>query len=121
MILGFNTRFEEPILKGTKIHTIRVDAHRRWHAGRFIQMAVNVRTAWYRCFKEDVCRSVQQLFMTCEDKELFIAIDGKPFYEHETLAANDGFEDVQGFIRWFFPTGKGEYWGRIIHWTTLKY
>jgi hypothetical protein len=121
MILGFNKRFEMPILKGTKKHTIREDKHRRWRVGMAIQMACNVRTARYRCFKENVCRGLQQIFMSCENGMIEVSIDGKYFYDLDTLAVNDGFNDVDEFIKWFFPAGKGEYWGRIIHWTDLKY
>ena len=121
MILGFNKRFERPILNGTKIHTIRADVHKRWRAGMPIQMAVGVRTSRYRCFKEDVCCSVQEVFMSCENGIIEVSIDGKHFYDLDALAVNDGFETIDEFAKWFFPTGNGEYWGRIIHWTDFKY
>ena len=121
MILGFNKRFESPILNGTKIHTIRADVHKRWRAGMSIQMATGVRTSRYRCFKEDICRGVQQIFISCESGIIEVSIDGQYFYDLDTLAVNDGFETIDKLTKWFFPAGNGECWGRIIHWTDFKY
>ncbi len=121
MILGFNTRFPERILDGTKKHTIREDKQKRWRPGRPIQMATGVRTARYKCFKEDTCKSVQQIFMSCENGIIEVSIDGNYFYDLDMLAINDGFASIDELTKWFFPTGNGEYWGRIIHWTDLKY
>jgi len=61
MVLGFEQQFVEPILSGTKIHTIREDKHNRWKPGRSIQMATGVRTKNYNQFNEDECVSVQEI------------------------------------------------------------
>lgn len=58
MILSFKKQFSEPILKGTKIHTIREDKPNRWKPGNKIHFANGVRTQNYNCFKESVCISV---------------------------------------------------------------
>lgn len=122
MVLGFKSQFVEPILKGTKIHSIRVDAHNRWKAGRAIQMATGVRTKRYNCFREEICKSIQSFEIQWDRRGMFyeIKIDGrhlKTSKEVEELAHNDGFVDTYTFIQWFNTNFKG----RILHWTDKKY
>ncbi|HBG39927.1 MAG TPA: hypothetical protein DDW85_00770 [Porphyromonadaceae bacterium] len=130
MIIGFKERFKNLILTGTKIHTIREDKHNRWCAGRILHMATGVRTKRYECFKEAVCISIQDIEITWDDC-IVVSIDGKTFAlltkydeafdigERELLelARNDGFESITDFLSFF----KGDFTGKIIHWTDLKY
>lgn len=123
MILGFKTRFKQPILDGTKIHTIRADKPNRWHAGRKIQMVTGVRTKQFECFKEAQCVSVQKIQITNEEYCVSVLIDGKRIYFDtlEQLAINDGFagyNPAADFLEFF---GKGIFTGKIIHWTNYKY
>lgn len=136
MILGFKDQFVEPILNGTKIHTIRTDPHCRWKAGRKIHGATGVRTKQYNQFFESECTSVQKIAIRrsfkkaiCEGhikykySELLVIIydlDGLFLASKdqiELLAKNDGFNSVEAFFEWFDEP----FVGKIIHWTDFKY
>jgi hypothetical protein len=123
MILGFNKRFVEPILAGTKIHTIRENKSDRWHHGIKIQMATGVRTKHYNCFTDQFkCVSTQRIFMTL-GYNLEITVDCDTYLYNPDklkLISNDGLT-YNEFVQWFFPNGKDEFSGTIIHWTDLKY
>ena len=127
MILGFKKQFVEPILQGTKIHSIRSDEKGRWKPGLNMQMATGTRTKYYNCFKETKCISTQQIYMSY-DWTLHISIGsgGAELYhlEKEKLAINDGFASYKEFKDWWIPimtkTNK-EYRGKIIHWTPFRY
>jgi hypothetical protein len=72
MILGFKPQFKEPILKGTKIHTLRDDEQERWRVGMTIHFATGVRTKYYNCFKQDKCKSTQQAIIVLKKHSLKI-------------------------------------------------
>lgn len=135
MILGFKqqfadgtpTDFERKILTGEKIHSIR--AGERWYAGMSIQMAFGVRTKNYRQFNKGIdnlstALHVQKVFMTYAGHGLPDIVIGMLNYltpaETLKLIANDGLTKEQ-FIAWFFPGGKGNLKGQVIHWTDFKY
>jgi hypothetical protein len=126
MILGFKEQFVQPILEGTKIHTIREDSKGRWNEGNSIQFATGVRTKNYNQFKLDRCKGIQSIFMTYTDI-LEISIDDIYLYYPEKLklAINDGFDSTMAFEDWFIPKIKAhpqrEFYGKIIHWTDFKY
>lgn len=67
MILGFNPRFKKPINNGLKIHTIRLDKHNRWCAGKQIHFATGVRTKSYDNFKKALCTSVQYISISYKE------------------------------------------------------
>ena len=124
MVLGFKPQFEEPILQGRKKHTIRIDKNDRWKPGMKIHFATGVRTRLYHQFYEGFCKSTQKIQILWDNISLngefvSVLIDGRPidFDEVETLAVNDGFEDVSEFLNWFDEDFKG----KIIHWTDLRY
>jgi uncharacterized protein YqfB (UPF0267 family) len=129
MLLGFKKRFEEPILEGTKIHTLREDVNNRWKRGNKIHFATGVRTKDYHQFKEGEVVSTQRVFMTyAYGCDLEISIDGKElnsFREKEILALNDGFDSWMEFFEWFYAAIKADpdeqFSGKIIHWTDLRY
>ena len=121
---GFNvdgkrkpTNFEEKIKKGIKLHTIREDSTNRWKEGRKIHFSTGSRTLHYNCFKEGVCISVQEIHI----KNRTIGIDGRWLdqSEIEYLSDNDGFDCVEDFWAWFDQYH--EFWGKLIHWTDLRY
>lgn len=124
MILSFKPQFVEPILEGTKIHTIREDPHDRWHQGRKIHAATGVRTKHYNCFKEDVCTGVQSIVIeygagsSCGySPAVFVDRRLLDKMEAEQLAFYDGFKRWADFEEWF-----DEYFeGKIIHWTDFRY
>ncbi len=135
MILSFKkqfpwkapTNFEQRILSGSKIHTIREDPHGRWKAGRKIHFATGVRTKNYNCFKEGVCTSVQSIHINyfiigAFIKRLDIVIDGRIVLNRDCeitdlLAINDGFNLTENFFKWF----DSDFSGKIIHWTDFRY
>ncbi len=121
MILGFKPQFIEPIIKGTKIHTIREDRHNRWKAGNTIQMATGVRTKLYNQFNEGTCFSVQKIEIYYGFLSYFpaILIDGRKLtnVELSELSKNDGFNSFNDFRKWF----NKDYTGKIIHFTNFKY
>lgn len=137
MVLGFKHQFAEPIIAGSKIHTIREDVHNRWKQGNTIHFATGVRTKKYNNFKTDVCKSVQDILIEHTSEHIYVTIDGyteviwrnhksidNDFYSNEVdcpmifqLAKNDGFKSVTDFFRWF----DGNFKGKIIHWTDFKY
>lgn len=126
MILAFKPQFVEPILLGTKIHTIRLAKEGRWIPGRKIQFATGVRTKNYHCFKEDECVSTQKVLLSL-DPFLGVQIDGRElgYQEKFEFAQNDGFENFEDFHKWFAPLIEKEedlmYLATIIHWTDKRY
>lgn len=126
MLLGFKPQFREKILNGTKIHTIREDAPRRWGKGKVIHFATGVRTKQYECFMQGWCTGVQEIFMTYE-RGLEISIGDRFIYrqEQEMLAKNDGFDSYEEFVDWFhkviMASPKLCFSGVIIHWTNHRY
>lgn len=128
MILGFKEQFVEPILDGTKIHTIRWDKHDRWHEGRVIQFATGVRTKKYNMFNEDVCKGGERIYMTAERSGLRISFGDNEapvsLYYMELIAKNDALPGDL-FLRWFWPQVHAQpghaAWAKIIHWTDFKY
>lgn len=126
MILSFKKQFRDPILKGSKIHTIREDPKARWNAGRKIHMATGVRTKYYNCFLEQQCISVQAIQIHHHDYRdvggnylIKVIVDGKELddFQLEEIAENDGFKSLGDFFKWF----NTDFQGRIIHWTDFKY
>ena len=132
MILGFNKRFPQPILDGSKKHTIREDKHNRWKAGRIIHMATGVRTKNYNCFCKCKCTGTQSITIIHLGGWIQVFIDKRFFgeayhhglddiHEYSTclveLARNDGFSYLSEFFHWF----NTDFEGKIIHWTDYRY
>lgn len=130
MILSFQNRFEEPIIKGTKIHTFRLDPHDRWKVGMPIQFYVNARTKQMRKFREDgECTLIQRVEIkgvqsSQNFKVLVFWGDGKYCVNATKLFAKlDGFKSVAEFrecLKLLHPNT----WaleGKVIHWTDFRY
>jgi hypothetical protein len=129
MILGFKKQFVEPYKSGRKKHTIREDKPNRWRAGRKIQLATGVRSKNYNQYGEEVCKSVQEVWIFNKENYRAIFVDTKLMFEQNDqhtfhpdfmkhFAINDGFDTVAEFWEFF---NKREFFGKIIHWTDLKY
>ncbi|AVR47228.1 hypothetical protein C7S20_19315 [Christiangramia fulva] len=100
-----------------KKHTMRMDASDRWKAGKKIHMVINNRQPNRFQFVPTVpCIATQKVEL--KDWE-YAMIDGKRLstVELSRLAINDGFPDVFSFMHWF----QGNWKGKLIHWTDLKY
>lgn len=124
---GFNvdgkrkpTNFEERILKGVKIHTIRIDDKDRWFKGRKIHYATGSRTSKYNCFKEGVCSGTQYIEINYYGHHtVFIGSRQLDVIEIEDLAINDGFDSVYDFWAWFDQYTNLQC--KLIHWTNFRY
>lgn len=124
MVIGFKPQFKKPILQGSKKHTIREDKNDRWKPGMKIHFATGVRTRLYHQFYEGSCKSTQRINIIYDNippmgNVVNVLIDERQisWKELETLAVNDGFEDVSDFLNWF----NEDFEGKIIHWTDLRY
>ena len=130
MVIPFNPQFVEPILSGSKIHTIREDIHNRWKPGKIMHMAKGVRTKNYKQFCESQCTSIQELKIVFNPdyffNQVFLDEEELEYRQICNLILNDGFTRVVDFYNWFLPKAKLEnrtyiYKGKIIHWTDFKY
>ncbi|GAB3822263.1 hypothetical protein [Pontibacter rugosus] len=127
MVLGFKSQFQDKILAGTKIHTVRQDPNNRWRRGNKINFATGVRTKNYKEFKVGTCISTQEVFMTYSHVlEMSVGSNylfGYP--ERLEFAQRDGFDTLEDFEAWFYPLIKaapdGLYKAKLIHWTDYRY
>ena len=133
MILGFKqqfpdgrlTHFRRKIEQGVKIHSIREDAHNRWHAGNIIHCSHGVRTKQYNCFSTKICTGTQRIVflwhknMMTGLRRCTVYVDGRELssVELRQLAINDGFSGLAAFFLWF----NNDFDGKIIHWTLYRY
>lgn len=125
MVLGFKEIFKEPILSGTKIHTIREDKSNRWQNGKTIHMATGIRTKNYSQFHIAQCISIQNIMIKWYSHfgdwrgDTLTFIDGIAVTGDivESIAKNDGFMNPEDFFRWFHS----DFYGKIIHWSKKKY
>jgi hypothetical protein len=127
MVIGFKKQFVEPIISGTKIHTVRSDEHDRWRSGVMMHMATGTRTKYYNCFKQTPCTSYQRVYMSY-DWMLNISVGSRELFganEREQFAINDGFVSLEAFEDWWYPVlaknPNKEYSGKVIHWTNFRY
>ena len=126
MILGFKPQFVKKILSGSKIHSIREDSNKRWKLGMKIHIASGVRTKNYNCFKECICTGIQEIEINTGPyflNDCRIKVDGRILGadEKQSLAKNDGFENLVSFYLWFKQDKKDIRTLRLIHWTDFKY
>lgn len=133
MILSFQNRFEEPIIKGTKIHTFRLDPHDRWKVGMPIQFYVGARTKQMRKFREDgECKHIMHVFISIQGSSALVFL--RKWYSTDiservrrintfTFTRNDGFASAEDFIACIkqLHPGKEILTGKIIHWTDFRY
>ena len=111
------TDFENKILKGEKLHTVRGDSMKRWKAGVKIHFCTGAQSSRYKCFKESICKGVQEIEIIDRD----IYIDGAMLKDVDVqdFAINDGFDDLDCFWAWFDQYTPFE--GRVIHWSDIRY
>ena len=135
MILGFKNKFIGSIQDGTKFHTIRQDYNDRWKPGNTIHFSSGVRTKAMQIFKVGKCITIQKILIQVQpDGYSDCIIDGvkMSLIEKHILAANDGFDNFEQLLTFFFPKIKPPFLdknknekfifsGKIIHWTNYKY
>jgi len=134
MVIGFKKQFVEPILQGSKVHTIRDDNGKRWKPGLSMQMYTGSRFSKkdYKKFAEKQCISTQGITMFLEEQDngldvlrCFIDDLKESDFDFNAFAIADGFESFKEFGDWWIkvleekPGRKFD--GIIIHWTDLRY
>lgn len=117
MVLSFKEQFKQPILDGTKLHTIRADLYRRWVKGRKIHFATGVRTPKYNQFYEGVCTHVQAIELNPHTRQILLEDEEGEMVQmddayHDIFARNDGFSDKEELWKWFSKPFEGV----LIHW-----
>jgi hypothetical protein len=135
-LAGQPTNFEQQVIDGEKLHTMRVGTH--WHEGRRIHMNVHQRTKQQRQFNVGLdylstCRRVQlfhfwylpsgRMYLTIPDMKMSFSVE-HPFVKH--LARFDGLPSAEALFEWFRPlVMKLEplepLIGQIIHWNDTWY
>ena len=116
MTLGFQHRFVDKILNGSKIHTVRVDKTSRWKIGNKIHFCTDIRTKNRNQFMFGKCTNVKEIEINGLTGT--IIIDGIKLNDDQInqFMLNDGFDSKVDFWSW-----KG--WndqifnGKIIYWT----
>lgn len=130
MILPFQERFEEKILSGEKIHSIRRDEKNRWRIKNKIHFVTNHRTKKQKCFKEGLVVRVSDISINILLKTVTIygmeqkaadilrifTIGASEIYtskrltlrddEIELFAKNDGFDKSEEFFKFFEEQSK---------------
>lgn len=111
-----------------KITTIREDRHNRWTKNTWIDFCINPRSERMFNFAPRFrVITIQRVFMTYLPhlgNGFEMSIDGKYCCDEavRTIAQNDGFDSTHEFVNYFIRQMKdGEFSGKIIHWTDLKY
>lgn len=134
MLLTYSfTQFEQAILEGRKIHTLRADPKRRWKAGMSIQHWMgsprNTRASRkpYQ-FATGVCSGTQEVKIHCHHGQwidtIQIEVDGRflDSLEIKTFIYSDGLEEDEFFNFFGDRKQKHSIWeGRIIHFTDYRY
>jgi hypothetical protein len=104
-----------------KIHSIRAKKAGIWMPGRQIHCFVNSRTP--DCFRFaptlECCgiRSFSLWYGGFINGRFNFDVDGRRLDDGETLARNDGFDDIPKFTKFL----NRHFHGDIIHWTNFKY
>lgn len=135
MILSYSRDcFVDAIKDGTKIHTIRTDAKRRWKVGMKIQHwrgnPRNVKQNPYQ-FAEGECKGIQEIeiirrvrngLLPGRGVAIRIIESGRWLSDEEIdlIAKNDNLT-LDEFREWFVPDSAPIFQGRIIHFTDFKY
>jgi len=127
MRLVFTPQFVDPILSGTKIHTIRKNSDDEYQAGTSLEMLCEQETAQPFTFWNDHCRHTQSIEIKYPADfkvgQSLTAVIVKIDNVHLTLtkvaglAQNDGFPSMAEFFDYFSEDYKGD----IIHWTDYEY
>lgn len=124
-----------------KLHSIRTDEKNRWKVGMKIHMVTGNRTPnrfqfapvlsvqaiqkimiIWSLYDQDQLNGVVGVYIDeeeigeCEYRN-DILVASKNFNAIKKLAINDGFDTLKEFFQYF----NGDFVGKIIHWTDLKY
>lgn len=136
MLLGYKPRFVDPILIGTKVHTMRKPRKVKPKIGETLHMYTGLRTAHCKLItKKEKLISVQKAQVHIKRIKLkgngytyqcAIKVDGKRLspVEGVELIKFDGFKSTLDFCEFWFANVKGNTIKETLdlyHWTDLKY
>lgn len=134
MLLGFKKRFVEPILIGTKVHTIRKPRKIKPKIGETLHMYTGLRTPNCQVIskKEKLISKQKIRIRVCRTRDSFdveIFVDGRKLQwsEMHKVAEFDGFKDLFDFCNYWLTDEKGKKIKKaggimdLYHWTDLKY
>ncbi|WP_420582060.1 hypothetical protein [Reichenbachiella sp.] len=111
-----------------KTHTIREDPKNRWKVGSKIHFLIGNQTPKRFQFAPVLeVKAIQEIYIRYH-WGLHLKVNGKDLTssKQELLARQDGFENLDHMLDWFFPGRNNEdydktFTGKIIHWTDFKY
>lgn len=112
-LYNFRPRFEEPIVRGLKTHTIRARRKYPDKPGDTMHMYIGLRQKGARLLMRRPCVKVQEI----EIWERGVVIDGITLdhAERDALAVSDGFSS--GWLEMLaFWEGRLPFKGNIFHW-----
>lgn len=118
MLITFQPQLILPIMRGTKIHTIREDKNNRWKAGMQADMwCRNPRNTHLNPFKLGIAKieSVSEIVIDAGINCVYLLTPHRRYYEPSNL---DIFARQDGFPSWeemkkFFPE---RFSGKLISW-----
>ena len=131
MLLGFKKRFVEPILIGTKVHTMRKDRRVQPKIGERLYMYTGLRTS--SCQKitdKEILISTQRVHikgsLNLGVAGMNVWIDGRNLsnIEINEFVKFDGFTDQTDFASFWLEGKKNGRFAAILtlyHWTDLRY
>lgn len=129
MLLGFKKKFAPKIETGVKIHTVRNFRKVTPKINETLYMYTGLRTKNCELISnKEKLKLIQKvsIFYHLPDSGfgLKIYVDQRLLSKEENLefAINDGFEDIEDFIKWWL-TGYDsvQFIGELFHWTDFKY
>lgn len=119
-VLGFKKQFVQPILAGTKVHTIRAPRKHPVKVCQRLYFYTGVRTKDADKFGEAICSKIQEIeIVTRSASDLAtVAIDKKLISRDEKLRLvhADGFASEMDFSAFFRSNYGYRFIGQLIHW-----
>ena len=124
IVVKFDNRFEHPIVKGKKVHTIRKDKENKFKKNIPMECVANLNGHPYPFARLWIQNTQKiQIFSKKDDENDCVIMVGDRLVlkaVREKIAKNSGFDSLKSFTKYILK-GKDYYKGKIIHWTYLKY
>ncbi len=136
MLLGYYKRFAEPILLGTKVHTLRKPRKKPAKIGEQLHMYTGLRTSKCEVItKKEKLISIQRAWIRIDyyspikQFRLVICVDGRKLNddEIEKFVRYDGFIDTKDFVAFWVRNNRHFGYVKLVsslvlhHWTDLRY
>ena len=112
--LNYKKQFAPSVKGGTKRQTIRAKRKVPIKRGDTLHHYTGMRTRQCRKLGEDVCVSMEDIFITAD----YVKVNWRSLDEHEveTLAIADGFDSAASFLSFFRETHGLPFSGDLIRW-----